>query len=351
MTAKSNEMILSSKVWNVKNINTIAEPLGNDYYICSGPFKNKAYPTVSWEICIYLNGYQGGLYGSVNVSLRQMGLKGNDCVKAKYYFYAIQNNGIRMDIGRASHNFKYWTQTSKYNVNMQSLLQHNGSITLGCEVEFTLEDLTLEYVKKDESALYSKALLQNMWQNKEFMDCAIEIGDVSINAHRSVLAQNSKVFRRMLYTSGFSEAQNVRKTRKRSYQAVNNGIVKITDCSSECFQAMLEYCYTGIVSDDIMNSLAEELFAAVAKCISQNRDILTTAEWEDLKRSHGDLTHRLLESVIFGQAKCIFLTRDYLYKTNGYINYLEWSDRKNDKKIIVNQRGVINRKCKNIELD
>jgi len=38
-----------------------------------------------------------------------------------------------------------------------------------------LEDLTLEYVKKDESALYSKALLQNMWQNKEFMDCAIEV--------------------------------------------------------------------------------------------------------------------------------------------------------------------------------
>jgi len=38
-----------------------------------------------------------------------------------------------------------------------------------------LEDLTLEYIKKDESALYSKALLQNMWQNKEFMDCVIEV--------------------------------------------------------------------------------------------------------------------------------------------------------------------------------
>ena len=49
-----------------------------------------------------------------------------------------------------------------------------------------------------------------------------QIGEVSINAHRSVLAQNSEVFRRMLYTSGMSEAQNVRKTRKRSYQAINN---------------------------------------------------------------------------------------------------------------------------------
>lgn len=333
MSINTKELIKSSKVWNVRNINTIAKPLGNDYYISSAPFKNNSYSTISWQICIYLNGYQGGIYGSVNVSLRQMGLKGNDCVKAKYYFYAIQNNGLRMDIGRASHNFNYWTQTSRYNVNMQSLLQHDGSITLGCEVEFTLEDLTLEYIKKDESALYSKALLQNMWQNKEFMDCVIEIGEVSINAHRSVLAQNSEVFRRMLYTSGMSEAQN--------------GIVKITDCSSECFQAMLEYCYTGIISDDIMNSHAEELFAvshkyeisplkekcenyiasyigvcdisricqivqlygslilekAVAKCISQNRDILTTTEWNNLKRSYGELTHRLLESVIFGHAK------------------------------------------------
>jgi len=49
-----------------------------------------------------------------------------------------------------------------------------------------------------------------------------QIGEVSINANRSVLAQNSEVFRRMLYTSGLSEAQNVRKTRKRSYQAINN---------------------------------------------------------------------------------------------------------------------------------
>ncbi|CAK5110252.1 unnamed protein product [Meloidogyne enterolobii] len=226
----------------------------------------------------------------------------------------------------------------------------DGSITIGCEVEFSLKDLNLEYIKKDESALYSKALLQNLWQSKEFMDCVFEFGDVSINAHRSVLAQNSEVFRRMLYTSGFSEAQNVRKTRKRSYQAINNGIVKITDCSSECFQAMLEYCYTGIVSDEILDSLAEELFAvahkyeisplkekcenhiasyivcdisricqiiqlygssilekAVAKCISQNRDILTTAEWNDLKRSHGELTHRLLESVICGHAKWLVL--------------------------------------------
>nr|CAD2195862.1 unnamed protein product [Meloidogyne enterolobii] len=141
----------------------------------------------------------------------------------------------------------------------------------------------------------------------------------------------------MLYTSGLSEAQN--------------GIVKIDDCSSECFQAMLEYCYTGIISDEILDSLAEELFAvahkyeisplkekcenyiasyidgsnisricrivhhygssilekAVAKCISQNKDILTTVEWENLKRSHVELTHRLLESVIFGHAKWLMI--------------------------------------------
>jgi len=52
------------------------------------------------EVCLeFLNKFIFSSLG-VNVSLRQMGLKGNDCVKAKYYFYAIQNNGIRMDIGR-----------------------------------------------------------------------------------------------------------------------------------------------------------------------------------------------------------------------------------------------------------
>jgi len=58
---------------------------------------------------------------------------------------------------------------------------------------------------------------------------------------------------------------------------------------------------------DLFHKIFLFIFQAVAKCISQNRDILTTAEWEDLKRSHGDLTHRLLESVIFGQAKWLVL--------------------------------------------
>jgi hypothetical protein len=33
-----------------------------------------------------------------------------------------------------------------------------GSIILGCDIKFSLEDVNLEYVKKDESAIYSKAL-------------------------------------------------------------------------------------------------------------------------------------------------------------------------------------------------
>uniref|UniRef100_A0A915NZ88 BTB domain-containing protein n=1 Tax=Meloidogyne floridensis TaxID=298350 RepID=A0A915NZ88_9BILA len=258
MSINTKELIKSSKVWNVRNINTIAKPLGNDYYICSGPFMNNAYPTVSWEICIYLNGYQGGIYGS------------NDCVKAKYYFYAIQNNGIRMDIGRASHNFNYWTQTSRYNVNMQSLLQHDGSITLGCEVEFTLEDLTLEYIKKDESALYSKALLQNMWQNKEFMDCVIEI---------IFLLVKNKCLAEELFAVAHKYEISPLKEKCENYIA---SYIGECDISRICQIVQL---YGSLI-----------LEKAVAKCISQNRDILTTAEWNNLKRSHGDLTHRLLES-------------------------------------------------------
>uniref|UniRef100_A0A914KYS1 BTB domain-containing protein n=1 Tax=Meloidogyne incognita TaxID=6306 RepID=A0A914KYS1_MELIC len=39
----------------------------------------------------------------------------------------------------------------------------------------------------------------------------LQIGDEKINAHRSVLAQNSKVFYKMFEQKGMIEAQNVRK--------------------------------------------------------------------------------------------------------------------------------------------
>ena len=40
------------------------------------------------------------------------------------------------------------------------------------------------------------------------------------------------------------------------------GVVKIDDCSPECFRAMLEYCYTGIISKmKTLETHAEDLFA------------------------------------------------------------------------------------------
>uniref|UniRef100_A0A1I8B9P2 BTB domain-containing protein n=1 Tax=Meloidogyne hapla TaxID=6305 RepID=A0A1I8B9P2_MELHA len=323
MAANDRELITCSKVWNVKNISTIAEPLGNDYYISCCRFSSGDYPTISWEMNVYLNGYEGGIYGSVNVALRQVGLKGNDSVKAKYKFYAIQNNGARMNIGSSTQKFKYWTESSRFNVNMQSLLQANGSITLGCEVEFTLENLNLEYIKKDESAIYSKDLLKNIFENKQFTDCVIQIDDVLINAHRCILAKNSEVFKRMFEQTGMTESQNVRKTRKRSFQEINKGVVNIDDCSPLCFQAMLEYCYTGVISNSTLETLGDELYSvahkyeiiplkekcenymasiACVKFISANKDsFLASNEWREIKCKFGELSHRLLELVVTGK--------------------------------------------------
>ncbi|KAL7080783.1 hypothetical protein ACQ4LE_000107 [Meloidogyne hapla] len=281
---------------------------------------------------VYLNGYEGGIYGSVNVALRQVGLKGNDSVKAKYKFYAIQNNGARMNIGSSTQKFKYWTESSRFNVNMQSLLQANGSITLGCEVEFTLENLNLEYIKKDESAIYSKDLLKNIFENKQFTDCVIQIDDVLINAHRCILAKNSEVFKRMFEQTGMTESQN--------------GVVNIDDCSPLCFQAMLEYCYTGVISNSTLETLGDELYSvahkyeiiplkekcenymasivdsenivktcgyvnvygssvlekACVKFISANKDsFLASNEWREIKCKFGELSHRLLELVVTGK--------------------------------------------------
>ncbi|KAF7636802.1 BTB domain-containing protein [Meloidogyne graminicola] len=282
-TNNNNEIISSTKVWNVRKINTIAKPLGNDYYLSSKFFvlhlRVMHILLFLGKFVFFLNGYQGGTYGSniiitekqptkflgVNVELRQVGLKGNDCVKAQFYLYAIQNNGLQVDIGRSTQEFKYWTYSSRFNVLMQNLLQNDGSITVGCEVKFSLKDINLEY-----------------------------------------------------------------------------GIVKIDDCTAECFHALLEYCYTGIVSNDKLDILAEDLFAAahkyeitplkdkceiymastidfenfyhlcrivqtygspiledaISKFISANRTIFNSKEWKTLKVECVVLTQRLMESII-----------------------------------------------------
>uniref|UniRef100_A0A915MET0 BTB domain-containing protein n=1 Tax=Meloidogyne javanica TaxID=6303 RepID=A0A915MET0_MELJA len=77
------------------------------------------------------------------------------------------------------------------------------------------------------------------------------VGDEVIKTHKCILAKNSKVFHRMFEQNGMTEAQN--------------GEVIISDATPECVRAMLEFFYSGMVSDDKMKIHVYDIFAIAHK--------------------------------------------------------------------------------------
>ncbi|KAF7636803.1 hypothetical protein Mgra_00003749 [Meloidogyne graminicola] len=212
-----------------------------------------------------------------------------------------------------------------------NFLLADGSIKILCEIE-CLQNSKNEF--KENFPASTSQILTTIWNNVP--DCIIQIDSEKINAHRSILSQHSEVFRRMFEQNGMIEGQS--------------GIVKIDDCSPECFKAMLEYCYTGKVSESKLEELSEDLFAvshkyqltslkeicehfiasnisieklhkfcfiiylygssileedksiflACIKFILANRNTLLRPDnekWKNLKIEFSDLTHRFLESM------------------------------------------------------
>ncbi|CAK5083412.1 unnamed protein product [Meloidogyne enterolobii] len=92
----------------------------------------------------------------------------------------------------------------------------------------------------------SQKLLNNMLEQGTLSDCLIKIGKETINVHRCILAQNSKVFLRMFEQKDMTEAQN--------------GEIRIVDSSPECFRAMIEYFYNGEIAENIFEKLVDDLF-------------------------------------------------------------------------------------------
>ncbi|KAF7636777.1 BTB domain-containing protein [Meloidogyne graminicola] len=253
MSISNKKIISSNKVWNVTKVR---EHLRDNYNISSSRFWSEEEDTISWKIVIDECKESGN--ESVYVSIQQVGLKGNDIVKAEYYFYVIQNDETKIDIKRSTHEFKHFTKSNKVNVNIENLLRTDGSITIGCEVKFSLKDINLEYVNKNIIQSYSKLL---PWKTDESYDCIIQIGSESFNVHKSVLSKNSVVFRRMIER----KVESVRLARRGSFKEINIVIVRINDCTSECFRVILEYSYTGSVAEGILETLAEDLFAVAHK--------------------------------------------------------------------------------------
>uniref|UniRef100_A0A1I8B6C1 BTB domain-containing protein n=1 Tax=Meloidogyne hapla TaxID=6305 RepID=A0A1I8B6C1_MELHA len=86
-----------------------------------------------------------------------------------------------------------------------------------------------------------------MIEKGTFTDCIIKIGDEIIKAHRIILALNSEVFYKMFEQNGLNESQT--------------GELIITDTTSECFRAMLQFFYTKKIDKEILENNVFDIFA------------------------------------------------------------------------------------------
>lgn len=333
--------MLTCKIeWKLYNLEMHREFLSSGKYFSSKQFYNTKCPSVVWELRIYPNmlheyRQQRGRFGgaltsftTTDISLIQMGLIDyHDKLRAKFNIYALNVDGVRVDICSDKFDFQHGTQTPKYQIDMTMACLLEGFISLVCEVEFVPYNVNVELA--DEHLLTVNTLqksIKNMFKQGTFSDCVIEIGDDKINAHRCILAQNSQVFFRMFEQKGMVEAQK--------------GVVKIVDASPECFRLMLEYFYSGELDKTIFEKHVEDLFAiahkyevveliekcdcfmalkidaesfvkrcefaelydlpvlekACVKFMSLNRkDFLFSNEWKEFKIANPTLAHKMLE--------------------------------------------------------
>ncbi|KAF7636798.1 hypothetical protein Mgra_00003744 [Meloidogyne graminicola] len=237
------EFVEAKIEWTINDVEKLGKHMKPDEYLTSNCFYNYKCHSVLWKLIYYPN--------CPRVVLIQTGLNGvNNCLKVEYEIFGLTTNDTRFVIAKNMQEFKHKTETGKHNIDLSRLRRNGGSLLLGCTIEFLLSNLKIEH-SENESSFNLKDFYFNMFKQETFSDCVIKIGNELINAHRIVLAGNSNVFCRMFEQSGMVEAQN--------------GIVKIDDCTPECFRAMLEYCYTGSITKSILETLAEDLFAVADK--------------------------------------------------------------------------------------
>uniref|UniRef100_A0A1I8BB06 BTB domain-containing protein n=1 Tax=Meloidogyne hapla TaxID=6305 RepID=A0A1I8BB06_MELHA len=93
-----------------------------------------------------------------------------------------------------------------------------------------------------------------------------------------------------------------------------NGEVVISDTTPECVRAMLEFFYTGMVSDELMKTHVENIFAIAYKyqvemlqhlCerfmysnITNKKSFLKSKEWEEIKSNYDKLAFRFSDHII-----------------------------------------------------
>lgn len=107
-----------------------------------------------------------------------------------------------------------------------------------------------------------KICMSSMYNNREFSDIEIHIGERMFRAHKCILANCSKVFRAMLVDSGMIEA--------------NSGVITLgSNFDCEAFEEILRYIYVGSFSD---NAIINDKFSELLE-ISMFFDIKNVTEY------------------------------------------------------------------------
>ncbi|KAL7080100.1 hypothetical protein ACQ4LE_000420 [Meloidogyne hapla] len=244
--------------WKLKHMAKYAEKKQCDEFFTSKKFCSQRFPSILWEMRVYPNGcHRWSNVATVSQGAYVSLFAVKNPQTTKFCIYALDAKGVRVDISSRNEelDFRKYAESSKFsmnNIKRAELLE--GSLLLYCEIEFLPSNLKREHDEIDvdySPANKSQNLLIKMFRLGTLADCVIKIDNQKINVHRCVMAQNSKVFHRMLEQKGMVEAQK--------------GEINIVDSSFECFNAMLEYFYSGEINKNILEKFAEELFILADK--------------------------------------------------------------------------------------
>ncbi|KAL7080565.1 hypothetical protein ACQ4LE_000292 [Meloidogyne hapla] len=298
-------------------------------FLPSKEFSNPKCASVIWELRVYPNGNNADKNESNKDEKERRSfialhiINFNATLKAKYSIYKFDENEKRCYfISNETKDFK-----NNYGWGVNRYLDDNqidGSVIIGCEVEFVPYNIEYEKNGIEESNVFNKSqnLFKNMLNQGTLSDCVIKIGNENIKAHRCILAQNSKVFLKMFEQNGMVEAQD--------------GEIKIVDCSPEPFRAMLEYFYCGEIEKSIFENLVEELFIIAHKYEVEN--LLEICEqFMTLKIDDSSFSKRCLCAELYNLPKLEKACFNYLNENKKFLVSNEWKEFKAGNVILANK--------------
>ncbi|KAF7633998.1 hypothetical protein Mgra_00006627 [Meloidogyne graminicola] len=282
-------------------------------------FQTSDLPNVAWELCVEIGSARWNDKTPNLIWLCQIGPTSiNNYVNTKYKIYAIKDRNERIEIARFSNKFENQEKLGCTEIDdFEKLCHSDKNLYLHCEVE-------INYCNAKENIKNNNF---KMLEENIFTDCVIKVDKKTINVHKSILAINSKIFFELLKQKDLAESEDCE--------------IIISDFSSECVEAMLEYFYTGGIKKKTLENNAYELFLIshkykikqliymcenclsdlfdsenLLKCIGliktyqapilekkfQNyiqvnkQSLLKSKEWEEIENNYPQLSNRILKS-------------------------------------------------------